>query len=530
MKLKRTILIIFIFTILSSFTQTNKYESGKFKTKSISVFKNGTAFFLKESEFNINNNKNLLVEQPIKNMQAIFGSVWFNSFDNKIKKIGTYTDTVKTTVSVENTYEILEANKGKTLNLTLYNYEKPITATISLLNNDILLLKTKTEWISTKVSNVKHIGFNEKPNTKHTKKEVKDLLSIDFEKSTKNQKVQLMYMQNGLIWTPNYYIRTGDNNKAYISLKANVMNDIEDIENTDLNFVVGVPSFSFSHVNSTFTSKQTVANFLNTLNNRNFNSYNNNITTNSITTQSMYNFAPENRSSGYENNSELTGKGSSDEGLFFYNVNNVNLKKGERAFFDILETEVEYEQIYSVELSGNENIYNNYKRNYSNNENKTENPVWHSIRFKNNTKMPFTTGTAFIMKKNNNMYKPVSQNYLYYTPTGVMTTVKTTISPDISVVNNEKEISRKENAIKYHDLITIEGEIVIENFKNKDVKIEVKKLITGELISSNTKNKSTSQLKTWNSINKQNDTRWDDKIKSNGKKTITYKYKIYVRR
>ncbi len=55
-------------------------------------------------------------------------------------------------------------------------------------------------------------------------------------------------------------------------------------------------------------------------------------------------------------------------------------------------------------------------------------------------------------------------------------------------------------------------------------------MITGEILKSSHLHKKTSKLKSWNSKNKLNDTRWDVKLKPGGKKTITYTYKIYVRR
>lgn len=525
--------ILFAIAVILSFNSlliAQNITMNKFKIKNISIFKNGTAFLTKEIVLDVNNNQNSLFELPINNEQALFGSVWFNAEDNKITKVGSYNDSIETFIDVENTSDILKANIGKDVIITLQDYEKPVAAAIFSVNNEVIVLRTKTLWISTKVNFIKHIEFSNQPELKYQNKETKKLISLDFEKTQKKQTVDLMYMQRGLTWTPNYYIRMTGENTALISMKANVINDIEDIENSNINFVVGVPSFAFSYVNAPFTSNQKVVEFLRTLNSDNNDNRSNNMQlSNMITSQGMMNYTPEIDNNPIGDQNELTGKEGSDEGLFFYKLKNISLKKGERAFIDLLETKITYKQLYSVELTENKNIYGSYTRNYSNNQ-QTKNQVWHSIKFKNNTKTPFTTGTAFILKKENEEYKPVSQNYLYYTPSGIETTVKTTISPDITVLSSEKEISRKENVIKHYNLITIESQIVVENFKNKEIEIEVKRLITGSIIKSDVTYKSTSKLKSWNSKNKENDTRWTMKIKANERKTITYQYKIYVSR
>lgn len=514
-------LILFVFVLFA--------QKAEFRTKTVSIFKNGTAFFQKEITENTDSENSIITKLPIADSDAMFGTIWFNAPSNEIYKIGSFPDSVKTEHSADNILSMLKANKGKALTLNIKGFEKPVTGEILKVDNNFLMIKTKDSWITTVPLKVEYITFSQEPKTTYYEQKVKELIKIVLKKKSKKQKVELMYMQKGLTWTPNYYIRIIGENKAELTLRANVMNDIEEIKNTDINFVVGVPSFSFSNIESPITSNEGVDDFIAALNGRRkYGSYtfDNRLSnmSNAITTQQ----AITRNDPNYNNtsDSELTGKGSTDEGLYFYKKEKASLRKGERAFFELLKADIEYEQIYSVDLEENTNIYNRYTYGNTNSENK----VWHSIRFKNNTESPFTTGAAFIMRKEGDNYKPVSQNYLYYTPSGVKTTVKTTISPDISVTTNEKEIDRREKALKYHDLITIEAEINVENYKNKDIKLEIKRLVTGEIISSNVECEKISKLKSWDSKNKQNDTRWDIELKANEKKTIKYKYKIYVAR
>ena len=52
-----------------------------------------------------------------------------------------------------------------------------------------------------------------------------------------------MYLSRNLNWTPTYLIELVDEEKARLTLRAEVINNTEDIENTNVNFVVGVPNF-----------------------------------------------------------------------------------------------------------------------------------------------------------------------------------------------------------------------------------------------------------------------------------------------
>jgi hypothetical protein len=109
------------------------------------------------------------------------------------------------------------------------------------------------------------------------------------------------------------------------------------------------------------------------------------------------------------------------------------------------------------------------------------------------------------------------------------------MSPDISIKDKDKETARVEKSRKsyndYYDLVTVEGNIVIKNFKNKDVKINVKRTILGELKNSSVNwvfNKMPSSY--YYNINPSNEVSWDVSMKAGEEKEITYTYTVYVNR
>jgi len=528
--MKTIISLFFCFCILSavSFSQdamlNSKDNSRTFKTQSISVFKNGTAFYQKTSVLDFSKGIVRLNSQDFNTKDILFGTLWFNTPGNNIKTVANSELEIEKEVAVSNLEELIKMNIGKDATITVMKRNEPIYAKISSIEQGMVMLESKATWIAVRLEDIIGIEFNGKPVQKIQRKEKQNIIEIETLTKNSAQTIDLCYMQRGLTWIPNYYIRLINDKKAEMVLQALAINDNEDIENTTLNFVVGIPSFEHSNTLSPFSSHQSVADFLGSLNRTQSNSRYQAMS-NVITQQSMN---MDNESTDVDFREFAANGETIDEGLFFYKKENVNLKKNGRAFFEIFSSEIEYEQLFSVDLQPNQNKSYYYESSRNNKE--RTNPVWQSIRFVNNTKVPFTTGTAFVMRKGETDTKPVSENTLYYTPQGVKATLKTTIAPDISVTDNEYEISRKENVIKYYDLITIEAVINVTNYKEKEINLSVKRTITGELLRSDADWKSTSQLKSNDSKNKDNNTTWDIQLKPKETKKITYSYQIYVAR
>ncbi len=198
----------------------------------------------------------------------------------------------------------------------------------------------------------------------------------------------------------------------------------------------------------------------------------------------------------------------------------------------MLKTQVEFEHVYNVTLPQNNITHFSFSSDYSD---PAANKVWHSIKLNNNTKMPWTTGTAMVVKKENGTYRPISQDMMTYTPVGSNTFLKITVSPDISVKEKEKEINRiekdKRNYGIYYDLVTIEGNIVMKNFKDKEIMLNIKKDITGTLKNSDIKWEYTKYPNNYyyDNINPMNNVSWEIKLKAGEEKNIKYTYTVYVR-
>jgi hypothetical protein len=373
------------------------------------------------------------------------------------------------------------------------------------------------------------VEFPDEPNYELAKSETKKIIRLEFAKSTAKQEVDMMYMQRDIGWVPSYFIDLINNDKAKIVLTANVINDIEDLKNADVQLVVGVPNFAYSYLKSPLTSTQLIGDFLRSLENQSADrSYTNSRRMDNMMNQSTMAYEPADNT--YPDSNPLDNL-SQQEDLYFYKVPKVSLKKSERAIFELFRSEVNYEHIYEVDLESNQK--NNQ---YSNPEdNQTENlpKVWHSIRLNNTTGYPFTTGTAMVVKAEDGLMKPVSQDKLNYTPVKGRTKLKLTVSPDISVKETEKETSRAENLkladSNYYDQVNIEAKINIKNNKNKNIRLNINRIVEGKLLSTTDK-WNTTVLNVYRAQNQVNKIEWEMDLKPNEAGEIIYKYTNFIRR
>jgi hypothetical protein len=506
-----------------------------FRNKSISIFKNGTAFFVKSGTVTTDNK----VYRMRENLPpALFGTLWVLSPTGELNFLSSYVDTlVKTDEYLATTFsDMLKVNMGKNIRLhlkdqnevfqgTIMEVPKKSETTLLHLPNACYTLQASGKWVTFQADQIKQIEFLEKPNQMYTLpgKESKPVVQVDFTSTKKEQSLDMLYLSNGLSWTPLYLIELTGDTKARLSLRAEVVNEIEDITNTDVNFVVGVPNFSeanrlsplidftsFGYAYSPYANAQQL-NYMNTQY-QNANAYG----------------IMEDAASGRVAADFTNLDGSAEEDLFFYTLKNMSLKKGGRGHYPVFNSDIDIAHIYECNLPPNNNNRYAYTDQYLFSVN--PNKVIHSIKVNNNTKYPFTTGPALVVKQQGDT-KPISQDKLNYTSVGGHSFVKLTEAPDVQISQAEKFIATEENAkaiqhgqnaIYYYDLLTVEGSIKIKNYKDKAIDLNVKRTIMGDLQNSSVKWLTTERVVTAYDPNKTTDVCWETNVKAGEELKIVY--------
>lgn len=521
-----------LFTCISLFGTAQDIQKD-FKTSSISIFKNKSAFFIKSGTVETTDGTYRITENI---PPALFGTYWMSSPNGELTSMSSYMDTVQTkkSATANSILDMLKANIGK--DVVLYfdqtGFARGTIATIqpnTLPSQNIVTLQTSDRWLTLPVSNIKRVDFLEKPTQEFEleQQDVKPVLEVNFASNSNKQSLDLMYLAGGLSWTPLYLIELTNEQRARLTLRAEVVNDVENIEETDVHFVVGVPNFSFANRLSPLV-QLAIPNFVNHLATREVNAFSNTLTA------QTFNYTTLNEDPFDLEETSASGlEGSAEEDLYFYTLKNMTLRKGGRGHYPVFSADVNIEHIYECNLPQNTANPSFYRESFLFDPN--PNKVFHSIKLQNNTTYPFTTGAAMVIKRDGTT-KPISQDRLNYTPVKGHSFVKLTEAPDVHIKQAEKATNREENARKvsrdrniyYYDLITVTGQIEVKNYKNKEIDLNIRRPIIGDLQQSSVKWLKEERINSNGDLNTITDVCWETSIAAEEELTITYSYQIYV--
>jgi len=376
--------------VLCFFCSSLLFGQNDFKTKSVVLFKSGNGFFQKEAKLNLSNGSFKIKENY---PESTFGTLWFSSPNDRLESVTYQPDTLFSEVDIMVREEQLSANIGKTVTLVLQN-DKTITGIIEKVRGGYIELKTTDKWKLISIVNITEIHYSERPIGMKTLKKEVPAIELKFKGNSKSEAAEMMYLNNKIGWFPNYQLVLNSKKSATLKFQAMMMNDAEDIENSDLHFAVGVPNFQFNQMPSIFTADvllQNIYQFFGSKSTQRFHLRNNFVSNAQI-------------SSGYGDPSQTTPtqeQTGQQEDLFFYSIKGKSLKKGGRAVYDIFEMDIPIEHRYTVDLPQTKTGNRNHTPQPQNH------PVKHKICIENPGKTPFTTGSVLIMNEDGNLAKPL---------------------------------------------------------------------------------------------------------------------------
>lgn len=520
---------ILIFFVAVSFTVIAQNTRQGLKPVKVDIFKNGNGFFVAEGSLNLSNGEAQITDVP----RTAFGTLWVGATDKNIQISGLRASEEKLANRREpsSLYEILLSNIGKQVIFRqsgekVIEYTGVLERVIGEVSQPVIVLRTAKGTMILNTWYAMHAEFPDSFQNMYSDTTKAMALRIKTNSTHNTARFQMVYFQNQIGWTPSYRIDLIDEKNAQIILSGTVVNDIQDIEKADVNLVVGYPHFEFANTLSPLTTSMPIGDFLSALGydarRPEFENYGNRMMAAQVAryeggsgSTDMGNFTPV--------------EGTAVEDLFFYNLPEFSLKKNERAQVNIFSATVPYQHVYEVTLPNAFNIQDGYLYDKTP-ARKEPYEVWHSIRLENKTTMPWTTGAALTIQNG----KALGQDILQYAPAKSTTHVKITTSPDIYVTEEERETERKEDQKKKdgysYDLVTISGEISLNNYKDKDVKLKITRPITGKLREATAEPKSKLNVKSGSAINPDTVLTWEVNLKKGEARKITYSYEVYLRR
>ena len=220
--------------------------------------------------------------------------------------------------------------------------------------------------------------------------------------------------------------------------------------------------------------------------------------------------------------------GQAAEDLFLYPLEDVTLEKKEVGYYPLFTEPVPYEHIYQWEIP---DCVMQGERYQQRPEAARERPeeVWHSLRLENTTKVPWTTAPAETAQNG----QILGQDILSYTPPGGESTVRITQAISVKATQTEVETARERNAAQFYgrsyDLVSVGGELSVENFLNKSIMLEITKTLSGEVKSSAPKADIETVARGLRGVNPVNVLTWTLELKPGQAQDVTYAYDVYVR-
>lgn len=519
-----TFFVIFNLIFSSGFAQLT--------TKSVSIFKNGTGFFYRSGKISPKEGHYHLEAKDIP--KASFGTFWFAA-DQSIKGVSSFMDEVSYPQQLTNLAGLLSNNIGK--KVQLFTEKENFSGKLQSVLGSQIVVEGTERWYTLAIKDIERWEFLEKPNLTHSTKKNEHRMRFDFDKEVQSATLDMMYLREGIGWVPHYLIDLLGTDTAQITLKAEVMNDFENLNDTEVNFVVGVPNFLYSSIQSPITSLSDSENFFRTVDALSNYSQHQNAQLNNradFTNQVVVSAYGGNSLGGVATTAApIEGlDGNEQEDLYFYTLPSVTLPKGGSGHYNILSLKVPVKHLYEARIPGNQANASFY---YSLPSSPQISEVLHTLKITNTGNQPWTTGTAMVTQSRENIPRPVSQDLLTYTPAGEHVNLKITTAPDITVKYSEEEISREESAKRLrkvtYDLVTIEGEIEVKNHKSREIEVHTRRLIRG-ILSQSKPNWLLDVRRgiTKYELNGQTEVCWEIPLKAGEEKTVTYKYQVYIPR
>ena len=158
--------------------------------------------------------------------------------------------------------------------------------------------------------------------------------------------VSLTYLAKGIAWSPSYVLDISQEKKATITAKAVIVNDLQPLEHTHVELIAGYPNIAFSESNSSFSLvplQETLAK-IGAMAGRAEMPFSNA----AVLTQRA--FAMDVNAPPMPSAPMIPVMGESAEDLYFYPIQDVTLKKGERGYYPLFAEEVPYEHLYTWDI------------------------------------------------------------------------------------------------------------------------------------------------------------------------------------
>jgi hypothetical protein len=488
------------------------------RTTSVAVFKNGLGFFLRQGSVELRDGWAVAKEIP----PAKFGTlaVYATRDDDLVDVIGSGPGEVTEFDGVDAPRDMtekrgrLEAAKNLSVELSYKHQGTDKTAAGKLVSigPDYAVLENSGNSFAVPVEGVFKMQVLELPLRVHVNQ---------GEGAAKKTEIGMAYLREGITWIPEYSLRILDDETAELTLRGTLVNEAEDLIHCDVNFVVGVPHF----VHTQYLAPIAVGQVIRAIGAAvappeirsqimNHAAIGNGIRSNqfdqpggpAVVQQPVTTGSADALASAVGNLPKLDSTGATDYTV--YTKTDLTVRCGERAIVTLFVKKIRYGHIYRWTPPA---------------------AMEHNLVLHNDTDTAWTTGPVLAVSGDT----PLSEDLLKYTPKNGRAEVPVTTAINVAHDKTESEADRKFKAHSpshnvFLDLVTLDGELRLQNFEKSPVDIVVVNRVPGKPLDVSDHGVPTSDPAKLQLLERQGTIRWTIRLGPGETKKITYAYERYV--
>ena len=475
----------------------------------ITVFKDGHAFVVHEGEMAVDARGNVNIDRL---PAPVLGTFWASSLDPQASLRSVTAGVREATIErpALTIRELLEANVGAQAVFTENGGARYAGTIIDVpeappaemdgpgpagspnaaaekkaRKGSVILIRTDGGTKALGIDRIQDVTFLGPPQGGVREEETRNSLRLDLDwaggKPGTSVRVGMAYIQKGLRWIPDYRVDLDGKGGVALKLQAILINELEDIEDTTVHLVIGVPNIYFKDTLDPISLRKALAPLSSYFQDA---SQTSNLLSNAIMTQTtrMGEYRPQApEEPAADLGPEIAGGGHED--LFIFTLKGVTLKKGERMVLPVAEAALKYRDVYILDLpfSPPPELQRN-----SNTEQDREmarlfrSPkVVHKVRLENTARFPLTTAPALILRDG----RILAQSLLTYTSQGGTSDLEITKAINIRVGRSDTETGRTPRAERWRGTdfarIDLAGKVSLTSFLGNAAEVEVTRHVLG---------------------------------------------------
>ena len=476
--------------------------------REVTIFKDGHAFVMHQGSVTSDARGQVtLGSLP----SPILGTFWPFVLGAKLQSVTASTQEEVSLRNVQSIRELLKANIGAQIIVLEANdkrYEAKILGVPELskpdpatppgtattdeygrpLRAEIILLQTAEGVRAAPLASIADVIFKAPPRLQTSSQARNNVLRLQLDAPNRAAQAGAVYLQQGLRWIPNYRLQLGAAGRATMRMQATLVNDLADLRGVSAHLAIGVPSFAFRDTLDPIGLQSAVERAAPSFGGRR------DLFSNAIQSQradSSYALAgpagpagPGGFGAGGASEGPAVGEGAANEDFFFFDVSNLNLKKGERSVFALAQSELPYQDIYVAQspAAPPPQVYQAL-----NSEQQRQvlaaarAQFMHKLRITNTSRQPLTTAPTLI-ERNGQL---LAQTLMTYTATGGRSDIDLAPAVDITLKRSEDETKRTPDALTYngdkYSRVDVQGRLLVTSFRNEPVTIEITRQFVGKV-------------------------------------------------